>query len=283
MVVSVKNRCACFIVLLLVCAYGNFFTASAQAGTVPLIPPDENSIPRDSTGDLIRLGQLYLTHTPRELPQYSGNSLRCTNCHLKAGTVAFSGPWVGVTTRYPRFSRRSNSDVNLAQRIQGCFMRSLNGKAPATDSSEMKAILAYMEWLSQGVVDGKQLYGIGMPRLAKTPPQPNRVRGEKLFQQRCSVCHGDKGQGRLTEKPQRHPYGFPPLWGEGGFNVAAGMARLHKAAAFIQRNMPFSAGGTLSIQQAYDVADFVIHQPRPDFPAKQFDWEQGGRPDDARY
>lgn len=278
-----KNRCAYFVLLLLVFFSFHVHVGAANAGSVPLIPPDENSIAQGESGDLIRLGRLYLTHTPRELPQYSGNSLRCTNCHLKAGAVAFSGPWVGVTTRYPRFSRRSNTKVNLAQRIQGCFKRSLNGNAPATDSPEMMAIIAYMEWLSKGVVDGKQLYGIGMPRLAKFPPQPNRVHGEQVFQQRCSVCHGDKGQGRLTEKPQRHPYGFPPLWGNGSFNVAAGMARLHKASAFIQRNMPFSAGGTLSIQQAYDVADFVIHQPRPDFPAKQFDWAQGGKPDDARY
>lgn len=283
MVVAGKNLCAFFVALLLVCLGGHLVVGSARADSVPLSPPDENSIPNDSTGDLIRLGRLYLTHTPRELPQYCGNSLRCTNCHLKAGTVAFSGPWVGATTRYPRFSRRSNSHVDLAQRIQGCFMRSLNGKAPATDSSEMKAIIAYIEWLSQGVIDGKQLSGIGMPRLTGTPPQPNRRHGKHIFQTRCSVCHGDTGQGRLTEKPQRHPYGFPPLWGDGSFNVAAGMARLHKAAAFIQRNMPFSAGGTLSISQAYDVADFVIHQPRPDFPAKQFDWAQGGRPDDARY
>lgn len=277
-----RNRCVYLVMSLVLLMSSLLFVHPAQAGSLPLIPPDENTIPSGEAGDLIRLGRQFVTHTPQQLPQYAGNALRCSNCHLKAGTVAFSGPWVGVTTRYPRFSRRSSTEVNLAQRIQGCFMRSLNGRAPATDSPEMVAILAYMEWLSQDVKDGKQLYGIGMPRLAQTPP-PNRQQGVKVFQQRCSVCHGEKGQGRLTELPQRYPYGFPPLWGEGSFNIAAGMARLHKAAAFIQRNMPFSAGGTLSIQQAYDVADFVIHQPRPDFPAKQNDWAQGGKPDDARY
>lgn len=282
MVGVVQTRSVYLVVVVFVLASLLLFVGQSVAGSLPFIPPDENTIPQGQSGDLIRLGRQFVTHTTQQLPQYAGNSLRCSNCHLKAGTVAFSGPWVGVTTRYPRFSRRSSSDVNLAQRIQGCFMRSMNGKAPATDSPEMIAIIAYMEWLSRGVKDGKRLYGIGMPRLAQTP-QPNREQGAKIFQQRCSVCHGEKGQGRLTELPQRYPYGFPPLWGDGSFNVAAGMARLHKAAAFIQRNMPFSAGGTLSIQQAYDVADFVIHQPRPDFPAKQYDWAQGGKPDDARY
>ncbi|MDA3807886.1 MAG: c-type cytochrome [Thiomicrorhabdus sp.] len=244
--------------------------------------PEESTIPDGVAGELIHRGRLLVTHTPRELPQYALGALRCSNCHLKAGTVAFAAPWVGVIHRYPLYSSRSDQDVTLAQRIQGCFQRSMNGKAPSIDSEPMRAIIAYMTWLSRNVPPDVKVEGRGFPALFQ-PLTPNRQRGKELFQDRCAVCHGKDGGGRLNEKPQRHPYGFPPLWGDDAFNIAAGMARLHKAAAFIKRNMPFTAGGTLSDQEVYDIADFVIHQPRPDFAGKENDWIKGGKPDDARY
>nr|WP_320050410.1 c-type cytochrome [uncultured Desulfuromonas sp.] len=271
-------------VLLLLCCllFASLSPGWAESERIPFSAPDESAIPAGVEGDLIRRGYLILTETPQQLPEYVHSRLRCSNCHLKAGTVAYAAPWVGVTSRYPRYSRRSASDVSLPQRIQGCFRRSLNSEAPADDSEPMQAIVAYMAWLSQGISEGYRLEGWGFPRLPENPP-PDRQRGEQLFLDRCAVCHGKDGQGRLDESPQRYPYGFPPLWGKSSFNIAAGMARLHKAAAFIQRNMPFSSGGILTIQQAYDVADFVIHQPREDYPAKVHDWPEGGKPSDARY
>jgi len=47
--------------------------------------------------------------------------------------------------------------------------------------------------------------------------------------------------------------------------------------------MPLGQGGSLSDQEAYDIAVYFIQQPRPDFPGKEQDWPQGGKPDDARY
>ncbi|MDD3814102.1 MAG: c-type cytochrome [Desulfocapsaceae bacterium] len=257
-------------------------SAADDKGVYLFKVPDKSTIPNGPAGEMIGRGLMLVTHTPRELPLYALSSLRCSNCHLKAGTVAFAAPWVGVIHRYPRYSSRSDKNVTLAQRIQGCFRRSLNGKAPSIDSEPMQAIIAYMTWLSRDVPPDVKVEGRGFPALAH-PPTPNRQRGQELFKDRCAVCHGKDGGGRLNEKPQRYPYGFPPLWGDGSFNIAAGMARLHKAAAFIKRKMPFTAGGTLSDQEAYDIADFVIHQPRPDYAGKENDWPKGGKPDDARY
>ena len=61
------------------------------------------------------------------------------------------------------------------------------------------------------------------------------------------------------------------------------MARLNTAAAFAKANMPLGQGGSLSDQDAFDVAAFFIRQPRPDFGRKSEDWPKGGKPEDARY
>jgi thiosulfate dehydrogenase len=47
--------------------------------------------------------------------------------------------------------------------------------------------------------------------------------------------------------------------------------------------MPFDQPGTLSPQQAFDVAGFVTRQPRPDFAAKSLDWPNGDPPPDVAY
>ena len=78
-------------------------------------------------------------------------------------------------------------------------------------------------------------------------------------------------------------YLFPALWGPKSFNVGAGMARLNNAAAFVKQNMPLGQGGTLSDQEAFDVAAYFTSQPRPDFAGKSEDWPKGDKPVDARY
>jgi thiosulfate dehydrogenase len=61
------------------------------------------------------------------------------------------------------------------------------------------------------------------------------------------------------------------------------MARLNTAAAFIKHNMPQGQEGTLTDKEAFDVAAYVIRQPRPDFKKKHLDWPKGRKPEDARY
>jgi thiosulfate dehydrogenase len=65
-------------------------------------------------------------------------------------------------------------------------------------------------------------------------------------------------------------------------SLCAGMARISVAAAFVQAKMPLDNGGTLTDQEAYDVAAYFTARPRPDFTGRQGDWPHGGRPADAR-
>jgi thiosulfate dehydrogenase len=61
------------------------------------------------------------------------------------------------------------------------------------------------------------------------------------------------------------------------------MARRFTAAAFIRNNMPFDKPGSLTDQEALDVAAFVTGHPRPDYPGKEMDWPKGDPPSDVAY
>lgn len=76
---------------------------------------------------------------------------------------------------------------------------------------------------------------------------------------------------------------IPALWGDTSFNIGAGMARLQTAAGFVKHNMPLGQGGTLTDEEAQNVAAYFTTKPRPDFRRKAQDWPKGEKPSDARY
>ena len=114
--------------------------------------------------------------------------------------------------------------------------------------------------------------GQGVPALAVL--KGDAVRGKAVFAANCVMCHGVNGQGTAAA---------PPLWGPRSFNIGAGMARVQSAARFIHQLMPRDKPGTLSPQQAFDVATYISSQPRPDFRGKEKDWPRGGAPADVAY
>jgi thiosulfate dehydrogenase len=241
--------------------------------------PDPATIPEGPLGDAIRRGREISLRTKELVPEAVGNDLHCSSCHLRAGTVADAGPWVGVTDVFPEYRAR-NAKVNLLEdRINDCFERSMNGQALPHDAEPMVSLVAYMAWLSQGQTTGVSVAGRGFPKLgSELLPDPEH--GSSVYGARCAVCHGADGQG--VSYPNGD-YLFPPLWGPRSFNVGAGMARLDTAASFVMHNMPLGHGASLSAQDAVDVAAYFTTQPRPDFAPKTRDWPHGGKPRDARY
>ena len=219
-----------------------------------------------------------ITDTKTLLPRNVGSGLTCANCHLGAGTRPDAGPFVGLWGVFPEYNSRDGRIDSLQQRINDCFLRSMNGKPLGLDSVEMNAMLMYVRWLSTGVPVGEDVVGRGMGTI-DTALKPNAVRGKQVYAQKCASCHVDDGAGI------RNPAGgyvFPPVWGNASFNVGAGMARTYTAAAFIKHKMPLGQGGTLSEQDAVDVADYVAHQPRPAFAPAKADYAMGAKPQDAR-
>jgi thiosulfate dehydrogenase len=76
---------------------------------------------------------------------------------------------------------------------------------------------------------------------------------------------------------------IPALWGGRSFSIGASMARVERAASFIRHNMPFDRAGSLTDQQAYDIAAYLTSKTRPDLPGKENDWPSGGAPSDVPY
>ena len=219
------------------------------------------------------------------LSRQIGNELNCTSCHLNAGTVAFASPFDGVAAFLPGYSTRSGKVITLEDRIDGCFRRSMNGVALPSDSPDMKAMLAYFDWMKGDFKADDKVPGRGVGRM-DTTIKPNVGNGRQVYEAQCAVCHGSHGEGQRQADGR---FVFPPLWGDRSFNVGAGMARTYTAAAFVKQNMPigsrenFPLGqGGLSDQDAVDVAEYFSHMPRPDFPDKIKDWPKDPKPSDAR-
>ncbi len=235
--------------------------------------PSSDSIPDGRRGEQIRLGYQLVVHTQEFASSYVGNRLTCTNCHLDAGLDPNSASYVGLSRAYPEYRARTGLVVTLADRINECVERSLNGKPIPHDSHKLRAIVAYIEWLSKDVPSGSRMAWRGIPRLHPTK-SPDVVNGTKVFTARCAFCHGADGQGTMAA---------PPLWGPQSYNIGAEMARIPVAASFIKSNMPRTRGWALSDQDAYDVAAYINSQPRPDFPGKGHDWPKGEKPADVPY
>lgn len=228
-----------------------------------------------SDSELVAKGLEYLSKTSQLLPQHVGAKINCTSCHINLGKTPYAGPWVNVTKIYPKYRKRSGHDVDLAGRINGCFQRSLNGKPLDKNHPAMRAMIAYMKSLEQE----SEFEGQGVQKLI-LDSEPDIANGKKVYEAKCSRCHQSDGRGQILEDGL---VVYPPLWGKDSFNIGAGMARLHTAAGFVKNNMPLGEGGTLSDQDAWDVAFYFSTQPRPDFSGKDKDWPKGGKPKDARY
>lgn len=233
--------------------------------------PHDSLIPAGPLGVSIRRGRAILAATRDSLPEHVGNRLSCTNCHSDNGTRPNVMPWLGVYGQFPQYRSRVGGIQSIEDRINDCFERSMNGKAMPHDSPALRDMIAYLAFLSRGVPVGAKVKGQGLPPLKPLPG--DTTRGAAIFLATCARCHGVNGEGGIG----------PPVWGEGSYNIGAGMARVRTAAAFVRVAMPFDAPGTLTEQEAFDVATYINSRPRPDFPGKELDWPKGDPPPDVAY
>lgn len=254
-----------FLAILSVASFG------ASTVTVPDIPNPPTKYPDGKLGEYVKLGEQIILHTNTHplSKDLVGNTLTCKNCHLKGGKTKMLGTFIGTSTSFPAYSNREKTVQTLEDRINNCFMRSMNGIRPVNGTKLSLAMASYVAWLSNGLPQKMNPKKPVTPYytnlwvnkktvpLIKKATHKNYLNGKKLYEQKCAMCHQKNGQGI--------PPAFPPLWGKNAYNTGAGMSKLDKMSTWIMYNMPQGAEGTLSLQEAVDITIYVDAQEHPDF------------------
>jgi thiosulfate dehydrogenase len=234
-----------------------------ESGQGAFTPPDESDLPAAEFGNVVRLGERIFVDTRHTAAGFVGNTLNCSSCHLDAGRKADSAPLWAAYVAYPEYRAKNHRVNTFAERLQGCFEFSMNGKAPPLGNPVLVALESYAYWLASGAPISRTLPGRGYPKLPPPAAAADYGRGKLVYEQHCALCHGADGAGRQARDGSM---AFPALWGDGSFNWGAGMAGIANAAAFIEANMPLSQPTTLTPQEAWDVAHYMDSHERPQDP-----------------
>jgi len=224
-------------------------------------PSKYENIPNDEYGEIVRWGRNIFINTGTYGKRYVGNALSCSSCHLNEGKKAYAIPMWGAYGMYPMYKSDSHKVVDIRQKIQSCFKYSMNGIAPTVDAPEMNALVTYIHWLSKGVPVGKQMKGRGLIKVQQSKA-PSTINGEKLYKNKCALCHGLEGKGQKNEQG----YVFPPLWGNDSFNRKSGLNKIRTMARYIKANMPLASDFSLSDQDSLDLAYYIWIHDRPEDP-----------------
>jgi thiosulfate dehydrogenase len=239
------------------------------ATAAPATWPDYSSsagfvTPAVADGELIAYGYKLIVETfaligpeaPDSTKRLAGNNLACTNCHFGAGTDRAAVPLVGVFGTYPKYSDRSGRVISLAERIDECMARSMNGQRLPDGSREKAAYLAYLRFIGAP-------QPVTMPPAPPAPLPPDAQRGAVVYERVCAACHQPDGLGkRWGAVADARGYVFPPLWGPDSLD------QFKRSVGFIEHNMPRGtdpAHPQLTLQEAWDAAAFLQSQPRPHY------------------
>jgi len=263
-------------------------TTMVTAWFIPHNPLDDPTLDDSRLSKDIKWGFRLFTDTPHEAPQFAPGKISCSNCHLNAGQRERSLPLVGIAGMFPEYNRRSGRLYSLGDRVVDCFLRSENAtgsgaeESPTTASPEVLALSAYITWLGRGFPVGENPSWRGQNTIAASNLIPieklDRQKGEQLFKEHCTNCHGEDGQGVAIGDKKAGP-----LWGPDSWNDGAGAARVYTLAGIIRYSMPYLAPGRLTDEEAQQIAGFINSQPRPVYPFKHQDYQKEKRPVDSVY
>ena len=268
-------------------------TTMVTAWEVPLNPLSDPTLDDSPVSEQIRWGYRIFTDTPNEAPRVTGGKVTCSNCHLNVGQRELALPLVGIAGAFPEHNNRAGRLFNLVDRVVDCFLRSENAtglvagtadadRLPTQTSPEVLAVTAFLSWLGKGYPVGESPPWRGrnaIPATARIPvDQIDPARGEAIFMEWCTNCHGRDGQGvQIGDKKAG------PLWGPDSWNDGAGAARVYTLAGIIRYMMPYLDPGSLTDEDAQHVAAFITSKPRPSYPFKARDYLSAPLPADAVY
>jgi len=254
--------------------------------------PDTNHIPKNKYGNMIRYGKdlfyqtAYLIGPEGVVGKYAGNKMTCNSCHIDGGTKPFAYSLIKSHARYPQYRAREGKVLSMAERVNNCLNRPLNGKSLPLDSKEMMGFLSYIQWIGSKAPE-KVLGDKALP-IKIIDRAANPENGRTLYNIHCKRCHQEDGSGKLDSS--NISFIYPPLWGNHSYQPGSSMHRVIMQAKWIKANMPQDLAKwdkpILTDEEAFDIAAYVnddkIH-PRPnpptfDYPNKEekaIDYDKG--------
>src|SRR5690606_17591745 len=237
-------------------------------GQLVHVPPTMEDLEKSSLHPelkrVIRRGYDLFMNTQQLRGKNVFNNMNCSSCHMGEGRLPYAGPVWPAAVVLPDYRPKNDNVRNRGECIAGCFSYSLNGRPLEYGGEDMLALAAYRQWLAKGVemYPSAPIYGRGYPRLPDPQQKPDQARGKQVYEAKCSICHGSDGAGLV----QNGKVVFPAVWGDQSYNWGAGISRHFTLAAFVKHNMPLGQRGTLSDQEAWDVAYYIDTQERPQDP-----------------
>ncbi len=231
--------------------------------------PELASMDQEPNAEELHYGRELVANTaeylgPKGKVKTISNGMNCQNCHLQAGTAPLGNNYGAVASTYPKVRARSGQEEDIQKRINDCFERSLNGKPLERESKEMKAMVAYINWVGKDVPKGELPVGSGIYGVPLLDRAADPTKGKIVYENQCSSCHQADGKGMA--KPDGTGYLYPPLWGEASYNHGAGLYRISRFAGYVKANMPLGVtfeSPILSDEDAWDVAAYVNSMDRP--------------------
>jgi len=243
----------------------------------------------------VRLGARYMHETATTLgPEgtvtypdtgepYVTTVTACSSCHFAGGHVPFGSPVYQSPSKYepdpatglgPYF-RPLGYHRDLEDSIIDCFRNCMNAeRAPTKEDPVMRALVDYVVWVSDGIIDEAARAdwtllppeaGPGLPKIPGVAAmQADPLRGAGLYAASCAECHDEDGPGLGEYRAGEERPRVPALWGEAdGYSKGAAFYRTPVLGAYVQTHMPYDDPGTLSDQDAIDIAAYVNALDKP--------------------
>ena len=150
-------------------------------------------------------------------------------------------------------------------------------RAPEKDDPVMVALVNYIQWVSDGIIDPQVRddwnllppeAGPRLPAIAGVSSmRADPVRGASLYSNNCSDCHDERrSRGGVSTGSERSGHGFPHCGASEMATHAEPPSIAPRCSLRTSKStMPFDEPETLSNQDALDIAAFInaFDKPRP--------------------